>query len=235
MDNNQFDIEYIDVIQYLNKMTFNKSFNFKFKDDIIKPLDNLVYTKLSESNINICKKSINDIIKLVNQNIKDNDFNKESLNISAYDGFERVQRELGLAPSLYPKFQYDTFIFFIDYRVVEFYEFNNSYKIKMIIEIGRKNKIYSSKNMVFTVSLFSSGGKILIEFIFINGFINKNKGLDYLYLENNFYNFSTFDNKQLYVNKQNYNELMAKYNERNQIMQTPVNNNQLHFENYRVI
>lgn len=231
MDSNQFDIEYIDVIQYLNKMAFNKSFDFKFKDNIIKPVDNLIHVKLSDSDVNICKKSISDIIKLVNQNIKDNDFNNESLNISAYDGFERVQRELGLAPSLYPKFQYDTFIFFVDYRVIDFYKFDDSYKIKLIVEIGRENKIFSSKNMVFTVSLFSSNGKTLIEFIFINGFISKNRGLDYLYIDNNFYNFSTFDNKRLYINKQNYNELMAKYNERNQIMQTPINNYQLHYEN----
>lgn len=216
MNNDKFDIEYIDVIQYLNKMAFNKQ--FINTDPNFEKLN-----KLSNDDYKKCEKSIYDIIKLLNQNIEANDYNKESLNISGYDGFERVQRELGLAPGLYPKYNYDSLVYLLNFKILNCYKLNNYLRIKANIIIGRNNKVFTNKFMDFTVILLLFNDQSIIEFVYIIGFINKNQNLNNLYLDNKYYDFKTFDKNKLCITSQNYNELMDKYNYQNQIMQTSIN------------
>ena len=77
--------------------------------------------------------------------------------------------------------------------------------------------------MDFTVILLLFNDQSIIEFVYINGFINKNQNLNNLYLDNKYYDFKTFDKNKLCITSQNYNELMDKYNYQNQIMQTSIN------------
>ena len=213
-----YSMEYNDVIQYLNSFVIKKSerlnINFKFKIT-----DSTDYIK--------CNKSITDIINFVNNMIKRNQYNQYSTNVSSYDGFEKVRRELGLPVSLYPKYEYNDLIELINFSIIHSYigEFKNVkcflYKLNVIINRGKDINFYKTY-LNFNVDFIVINEKTLIYNIFINGNVKKiNNNSDNLYFSNDKNSFSFIPNN-LSVNQNLLNEIQTKREKQNEIMQSSI-------------
>lgn len=180
-----FNIEYIDVINYLNNLVDNKS----YKDYAF-----IKSNTLTVQDIKICENIIIQIINFINQKIKENDFNKLmtnnpeyiglSSNISTFDGFEKVQRELGLAPTLYPKYFYNSLIELLDYKINNLYKYNNNLKYEITVKIKRNNKENGLNNhvMTFKIKLLFFYNKIIVKDINILGFTKFKEDNNYFYI-----------------------------------------------------
>lgn len=190
-----FNMEYNDVIQYLNSLVVKKSerLNIIFK-----------YKTSTEEDIIKCSKVVNDVINFVNKKISVNQFNQYSTNISSFDGFEKVQRELGLPVSLYKKFNYNREIKLVNFSLIasfygkiKRYEENlNCYFYKINVSISR-DKINSND---FSILNFN------IDFVNLN---NSQTNSNIIYNVNIIGNFSNSKNEELYLssNKNNYSNL----------------------------
>lgn len=180
-----FNIEYIDVIDYLNNLVDNKT----YKDYAF-----IKSNTLMVQDIERCDQIINQIIDFINQKIKDKDFNKLKTNnpefiglcsnISTFDGFEKVQRELGLASNLYPKYFYNSLIELLDYKIINLYRYNNNLKYELVVKIKRNNKENGLNNhiMTFKIKLLFFYNKIIVKDINIIGFTKVKENSNYFYL-----------------------------------------------------
>lgn len=191
-----FNIEYIDVIQYLNNLVDSKNYNdYAF----------IKSNTLTVQDIRLCENILNQIINLINRKIKENDFNRLksnnpeyiglSSNISIFDGFEKVQRELGLAPNLYPKYFYNTPIELLDYKIINLYRYNNNLKYELVVKIKRNNKDNGLNNhiMTFKIIVLFFYNKIIVKDINILGFTKVNEDSNYFYLNGKLDNSDIID------------------------------------------
>lgn len=223
MENQQFNMEYVDVIQYLNQLTSNRKYNYDYYF--------MESEELTKRDLEICRNTINHIIELINQTIKNNQFNKLSTNISSFDGFEKVQRELGLAPSLYPKYSYNSLISLIGFKINNIYYYNKNLKFNVDIIVNR-DKQYNGLNnhyMKTKIIFLIVNGLIVVENVFILGFIKRDN------IQNNqnyFYNNSKMEFNNL--NNDNYliNEMNEIREKQNLIMQTKIENSKVNNENF---
>lgn len=191
-----FNIEYIDVIQYLNNLVDSKNYNdYAF----------IKSNTLIVQDIRLCENILNQIINLINRKIKENDFNRLKSNnpeyiglysnISTFDGFEKVQRELGLAPNLYPKYFYNTPIELLDYKIINLYRYNNNLKYELVVKIKRNNKDNGLNNhiMTFKIIVLFFYNKIIVKDINILGFTKVNEDSNYFYLNGKLDNSDIID------------------------------------------
>lgn len=220
-----FNMEYNDVIQYLNSLVVKKSerLNIIFK-----------YKTPTQEDLNICSKFIYEVINLINKKISVNQFNQYSTNISSFDGFEKVQRELGLPVSLYKKFNYNREINLINFSLIaSFYGKINRYEenldcyfYKINVSINReKDNIEDFTILNFNIDFVNIKNTKTSSNIIYNVLINgcfKNPRNEELYLSTNKNNFSNLQDS-LTMNQNLFDEIKSKRNNQNQIMQSSIN------------
>ena len=202
-------MEYNDVIQYLNSLVVKKSerLNIIFK-----------YKTPTQEDLIICSKFIYDVINLINKKISVNQFNQYSTNVSSFDGFEKVQRELGLPVSLYKKFNYNREINLINFSLIasfygkiKRYEENlNCYFYKINVSINREKDNIED----FTILNFN------IDFVNIIGNFSNSKNEE-LYLSLNKNNYSNLQDT-LSMNQNLFDEVKSKRDVQNEIMQNSI-------------
>lgn len=219
-----FNMEYNDVIQYLNSLVVKKSerLNIIFK-----------YKTSTEEDINKCSKVVNDIINFVNKKISVNQFNQYSTNISSFDGFEKVQRELGLPVSLYKKFNYNREIKLVNFSLIDsFYGKIKRYKenldcyfYKVNVSISR-DKINSDDFSILNFNIdfvnlnnLHTNSNIIYN-ININGNFSNSKNEE-LYLSSNKNNYSNLQDT-LSMNQNLFDEVKGKRDIQNEIMQSSI-------------
>lgn len=222
MENQLFNMEYVDVIQYLNQLTSNRKYNYDYYF--------MESEELTKQDLEICRNIINQIIDLINQTIKNNQFNKLSTNISSFDGFEKIQRELGLAPSLYPKYSYNSLISLVSFKINNVYYYNKNLKFNVDIIVKRDNQFNGLNNnfMKTKIIFLIINGLIVVENVFILGFIKKESKLanqNYFYT-NNKMEFNNLNNDNYLINEMN--EIREK---QNLIMQTKIEDNKINNQN----
>lgn len=206
-----YNLEYTDIIQYLNQIVIKKSerLNIVFKE---KEIDN--------SDYNICKDIVDKIINYVNEKIMDNQFNQLSTNISSFDGFEKVRKELGLPIGLYKKNDYIKPINLFKFLIIHSYytETTNRkcflYKIRVIV--NRENDSF----LDFNIDTVIIENNYLVYDVFINRIFKKdNNELYYSHNKHNYYSLSN----DLSINPNLYNEIQKQRDKQNKIMQTSIN------------
>lgn len=208
---NDYNLEYTDIIQYLNQIVIKKSerLNIVFKE---KETDN--------SDYNICKNIIDKIINYVNEQIINNHFNQLSTNISSFDGFEKVRRELGLPIGLYKKNDYIKPINLVNFLIIQSYYTNTTkrrcflYKIKIIV--NRESDSF----LDFNIDAVLIENNYMIYNIFINRVFRKDN--NNLYYSQNKHNYFALSNN-LSINPILYNEIQKQRDKQNKIMQTSIN------------
>lgn len=223
--NGNFNFEFSDVIQYLNSFVIKKSerINLQFKNKTI-----------TQEDLENCLIAINDLIKLVNKKIKNNQYNQYSTNVSSFDGFEKVQRELGLPISLYPKINYNRKIILVDFSIIASFYGNinqygkliNCYFYKVNVSITRE-KVSNSDSPIlnFNIDFLNlknsfSNSNIIYNILIKNLFVKQIN--EELYFSNNKNNFSDL-NDNMIMTQELFNEVKDKRDLQNEIMQSSVN------------
>lgn len=209
---NDYNLEYTDIIQYLNQIVIKKSerLNIVFKE---KEIDN--------SDYKICKDIIDKIIDHVNEQITNNHFNQLSTNISSFDGFEKVRKELGLPIGLYKKHNYIKSVNLVKFLIIHSYytdSINRScflYKIRVIIDRG------SDSFLDFNIDTVIIENNYMIYNIFINRVFKKDNNDLYYSHDKNIYHSLSND---LSMNINLYNEIQKQRDKQNKIMQTSIDN-----------
>lgn len=208
---NDYNLEYTDIIQYLNQIVIKKSerLNIVFKE---KEIDN--------SDYNICKDIIYKVINYVNEQIINNHFNQLSTNISSFDGFEKVREELGLPIGLYKKNNYTKPINLIKFLIIHSYYTESTnrkcflYKIRVIINRN------TDSFLDFDIDTVIIENNYLVYNVFINRIFKKdNNNLYYSHDKNIYYSLSN----DLSMNINLYNEIQKQRDKQNIIMQTSIN------------
>lgn len=209
---NDYNLEYTDIIQYLNQIVIKKSerLNIVFKE---KEIDN--------SDYKICKDIVDKIIDHVNEQITNNHFNQLSTNISSFDGFEKVRKELGLPIGLYKKYNYIKSVNLVKFLIIHSYytdSINRNcflYKIRVIIDRG------SDSFLDFNIDTVIIENNYMIYNIFINRVFKKDNNDLYYSHDKNIYHSLSND---LSMNINLYNEIQKQRDKQNKIMQTSIDN-----------
>lgn len=222
MENQQFNMEYVDVIQYLNQLTTNRKYGYNYNHDYYF----MESEELTNQDLEICRNTINKIINIINETIENNQFNKLSTNISSFDGFEKVQKELGLAPSLYPKYSYNSLISLVGFKINNVYYYNKNLKfnVNFIIKRDKQENGLNNYHMKVKIIFLIMNNMIIVENVFILGFIKKENEQNYFY-SNNKMEFKNLNDKY------SINEMNEIREKQNLIMQTTVENNVIDNQN----
>lgn len=216
----KFDIDYIDVINYLKSLIYTFNIPNNCKND-----RNVQYTK---EDIYNTEKKLFEIIGLVNKKIHMNDYNKEHANISTNDGYEDWRRSMGLAPSLYKKSSYDGLIKIVLFSKMQIIQHEKARTITVNVLITRENpNSTTQKLMLFKISLycFMFKGKenyavTLLDILGINNeLINDKRYENY----NNFYKFK-YTNEQMLPSPALLQELKNHEDYRTNMMQESIEN-----------
>ena len=208
---NDYNLEYTDIIQYLNQIVIKKSerLNIVFK---AKDIDN--------SDYNICKDILDKIINYINEQITNNHFNQLSTNISSFDGFEKVRKELGLPIGLYKKNDYTKPINLVKFLIIHSYYTESTnrkcflYKIRVIINRS------TDSFLDFDIDTVIIENNYLVYNVFINRIFKKdNNNLYYSHNKNIYHSLSN----DLSMNINLYNEIQKQRDKQNIIMQSSIN------------
>lgn len=135
-------------------------------------------------------------------------------------GWEKVQKSLGLPASIYNKPKLNTIVKLVQFSDVVKYETENEIKYECRIVIV-KNKVHDK--LVIKVSFVLPKGmkndNVIIEEIYILGFLTEQGlGVDRVQLDD-FYNFESLERNNMITGKTVAQEMMKKYDMRQQVMQ----------------
>jgi hypothetical protein len=221
----QFHYDYVDVIDAFNDIAPNNKQLFN--------INNVPCITTKNVDVEIVEEIVNNFIEELKENIVNNIYVvrentlswQSSLPRQKYtDGFEKVQKGLGLPEKLYNDNVLKTKIYLIEFSDIVKYETEIEVKYTTYVLIGRdksKDKIFIKVSFMYDKKQPKS---IIIENINILGYTSKN-GTNNMYADvNNYYNFDSLDDNNMLNSEDIMKELEYKYKIREKLMQEQVDN-----------
>lgn len=220
----QFHQDYIDVIDAFSQMAPNNKQLFN--------INNYPCKTTKDQDIEYVRGVVGEFIDAVNEIIYDK-VNVERANVQTWkplleqkynDGFQKVQKELGLPEKLYNASVAYTKIKFVEFSNIFKYEIEDEVKYVVEVVISREE---SPDKMLFKLHFIYNKAlpeNIITERINVEGFISR-RGTDAIYNDiNDYYKFDSLDDHNMLNIDDIMGELDYKYKVRTKLMQDRVNN-----------
>jgi hypothetical protein len=219
----QFHADYMDVITSFNNVSPNQRQIFN--------INNVPCQVTRNTDVSEVGTIANNFITLVNKDIHQNVPLIHTVN-SGWDevlpehtgesGWEKVQKQLGLPPSLYNKPVMNTMIKLIQFSDIIKYETENEIKYTSRLVIAKfkvKDKLVIDVSFVIPKGINNNGSNVIIENVHVIGYLtDQGLGTDRMPLDEYYY-FDNLEKNNMLTGRTILKELTDKYEVKKKVMQ----------------
>jgi len=223
-----FHQDYLDVITSFNNISTTNRQIFNINNIPCKVTHNVDVSDVGKIVEEFMDELNTDIIKNVPYTHTQNSGWDEQLPEKTVEsGWEKIQRSLGLPPSLFNKPVMKTPVSLVQFSNITKYETESEIKYTCRVVISKKNvhdQLVVQCSFVLPKGMTNTTSHIIIESIYILGFLTtQGLGVDRVPMDNLYY-FDSLEQNNMITGKTVAKEMMNKFNLRQKLMQERVDN-----------